>query len=166
MFWFSIELTSVTNIWRGHRSQCLSQRRGIVILEVSPSREVRKYCATTSCRSVGAGSGPAPEIAPTDPQTPAGISEGSTKPVLQVQLGFLWNICQLSASHVWHLQYNASFKPRKALKHTFFAQHTWSICIGKGAKPHFTVIPLTDQIFFSDLLGVLYHQQLQRLFLQ
>lgn len=109
-------------------------------------------------------SGPAPEIAPTDPQTPAGISEGSTKPLLQVQLGFLWNICQLSASHVWHLQYNASFKPRKSLKGTFFAQHTWSICIGKGAKPHFTVIPLTDQIFFSDLLGVLYHQQLQRLF--
>lgn len=102
------------HIWRGHRSPWLSQRRGIVILEVSPSREVRKYSATTSCRSVSAGSGQAPGIAPTDPQIPAGISEGSTKLLLQVQLDFLWNICQLSASHMWHLQYNASFKQKCA----------------------------------------------------
>lgn len=94
------------------------------------------------------------------PQTPAGISEGSTKPLLQVQLGFLWNMCQLSTSHVWHLQYKARFKQKCAGK-------PWNIlflyALGKWAKPHFTIIPLTDQKIFSDLLGFLYHQQLQRL---
>lgn len=56
-----------------------------------------------------------PELLP-QIQTQAEISERSTKPLLQFQLGFLWTMCQLSASHVWHLQYKASFTQKYAGK--------------------------------------------------
>lgn len=111
-------------IWRGHRSPWPSHRRSIVILKVPPSHEVCKY--TKSCRSVDAGSGPAAGITPADPQTSGGVSEGSTKPLLQVQLGFLWEnvpakchprvVCALVGQ-----QYNAIFKQntyRKILRRT------------------------------------------------
>lgn len=145
MFWFSIELTSVTN----------TSGEGIDHhdhLKIPPSHEVCKYSATeSSAPSVGAGSGPAPGSAPADPQPPAGISEGSTKPLLHVHVGFLWEnvptkcppraVCAPIGR-----QRNTSLKQntcRKALKHTalFFPQCTWSVYAGKVGKnpPHCNV---------------------------
>lgn len=113
-------------IWRGHRSPWPSHRRGIVILEVLPAMRSVSTLPTKSCRSVDAGSSPAPGITATDPQTSAGVSEGSTKPLLQVQLGFLWEnvsakchprvVCTLVGQ-----QNHAIFKQntyRKVLKYT------------------------------------------------
>lgn len=165
MFWFSIELTSVTN----------TSGEGIDHhdhLKIPPSREFCKYSATeSSAPSVSAGSGPAPGSAPTDPQTPAEISEGSTKPLLHVHVGFLWeNVPTKCHPRVvcapLGQQYDASFNQntcRKALKHTvhFSPMHMVYICWEMGKIPlHCNLI---DQILFSDLFDNLYCQQLQRL---
>lgn len=131
---FSIELTSVTN----------TSGEGIDHHDhpkTPPSREGCQYSATeSSALSVGAGSGPAPGSAPADPQAPAGISEGSTKPLLRVHMGFLWeNVPHVVCAPVGQ-QDDASFKNMQEKPYfspLYIVHRCWEV-----SKIHFTVISL------------------------